>query len=333
MSMALWSDDLSGAETMAESAAKFRERQEKLPFRHSSFSFEDSAAYAVWREEKLAAYPRRIEDFVVEVEDLGALSGAEVEAICRLARLANMALYSARSNVADEQATRRNLIAFGRAFGLVAMEDHRSAEADGIVRIEVVDEGGRLGYIPYTDRPINWHTDGYYNFHGPERSVRAMLLHCMRPAGKGGVNRLLDPEIAYIRLRDSDPRLVEALIHPEAMTIPESVEANGRVRPENVGPVFFVDVRGGLGMRFTARKRNVVWRDDPTTRAAVARLEAVLAEDPLVIETRMEAGQGLICNNVLHDRTGFEPSAEAGRGRLLFRIRYADRIDAALVRL
>ena len=27
---------------------------------------------------------------------------------------------------------------------------------DGIVRIEVVDQGERLGYIPYTDRPINW---------------------------------------------------------------------------------------------------------------------------------------------------------------------------------
>ena len=154
-----------------------------------------------------------------------------------------------------------------------------------------------------------------------------MLLHCMRPAGQGGVNRLLDPEIAYIRLRDSDPRLIEALTHPEAMTIPESVEANGRVRPVNVGPVFFTDARGALGMRFTARKRNVVWRDDSATRSAVALLESVLAADPLVLETRMEPGQGLICNNVLHDRTGFAPSEETGRDRLLFRIRYADRID------
>ena len=158
--------------------------------------------------------------------------------------------------------------------------------------------------------------------------MRAMLLHCMRPAGEGGVNRLLDPEIAYIRLRDSDPGHIEALMHPEAMTIPASVEANGRVRPENVGPVFYVDPRSGaLGMRFTARKRNVAWRDDPATRAAVAKLEAILREDPLIVETRMEAGQGLICNNVLHDRTGFAPSNDAGRGRLLYRVRYADRID------
>ncbi len=291
------------------------------------FSLDDAAAYGAWREAKLDAYPGRLEDFVVEVKDLAEPTPAERQAILRLARTANMALYATRAHLSDERETRRGLVAFGRAFGLVAMEDHRSAEADGIVRIEVVDQGDRLGYIPYTDRPINWHTDGYYNFHGFERAVSAMLLHCMRPAGEGGVNRLLDPEIAYIRLRDSDPAHIEALMHPQAMTIPASVEANGRVRPENVGPAFYVDPRSGaLGMRFTARKRNIVWRDDPATSAAVARLEAILCEDPLILETRMEAGQGLICNNVLHDRTGFAPAEGGGRGRLLYRVRYADRI-------
>ena len=319
--------------TLRSQEKKILRSQEKIPPGRSQFCLDDRGAYEDWREAKLAAYPKRREDFVVEVGDLGATTPAERDAISRLARSANMAVYVTKSNLDDERATRRALVVFGHAFGLAAVEDHRSAEADGIVRIEVVDQGGRLGYIPYTDRPINWHTDGYYDYHGAERSVRAMLLHCMRPAGQGGVNRLLDPEIAYVRLRDSDPRLIEALMHPEAMTIPESVETNGRVRPENAGPVFFVDARGALGMRFTARKRNVVWRDDPTTRAAVVRLEAVLAEDPLVLETRMEAGQGLICNNVLHDRTGFASSGETGRGRLVFRIRYADRIDAGVAPL
>jgi Taurine catabolism dioxygenase TauD, TfdA family len=314
---------------MAEGAVKISRIAGETASGGSPYCLGDEAAYAAWREHKLAAYPLRPEDFVVEVRDLGAPTRAEREAIRGLARRANMALYIARSGVADERATRRSLVAFGQAFGLVAIEDHRSVEADGIVRIEVVDRGGRLGYIPYTDRPINWHTDGYYNFHGPRRAVRAMLLHCMRPAGEGGVNRLLDPEIAYIRLRDSDPGLVEALMHSEAMTIPESAEANARVRPENVGPVFYVDPRSGaLGMRFTVRKRNVLWRDDPATRAALAKLEDVLRDDPLILKTRLAAGQGLICNNVLHDRTGFACPAEAGRGRLLFRVRYADQIDA-----
>ncbi len=303
---------------MVEVAVKMLELREKEPLRRSPFILEDRAAYEDWRDAKLASYPTRREDFIVEVHDLGAPTPAERDAIRRLAQLANMAVYVTRSNLADERATRHALLAFGHAFGLAAIEDHRSAEADGVVRIEVVDQGGKLGYIPYTDRPINWHTDGYYNYHGPKRAVRAMLLHCMHPAGRGGVNRLLDPEIAYIRLRDHDSRHIEALMHPEAMTIPESVEANGRVRPENVGPVFFTDIRGALGMRYTARKRNVVWRNDPETHAAVARLESVLATDPLILETRMETGQGVICNNALHDRTGFPPAQDSGEAGSCF---------------
>ena len=221
-----------------------------------------------------------------------------------------------RDRAPTTPALERNLIAFGEAFGLTAVEDHRSAGLDGIVRIEVVDQGGRLGYIPYTDRPINWHTDGYYNFHGPDRAIRAMLLHCQSPSASGGVNRLLDPEIAYIRLRDQDASLIEALMRTDAMTIPASIEAGGRVRPENVGPVFFVDPRSGaLGMRFTARRRNVVWREDSVTQRSVEALLGVLRADPLVAETRLAAGQGLVCNNVLHepiptDLHGLQPAME-----------------------
>jgi hypothetical protein len=42
-----------------------------------------------------------------------------------------------------------------------------------------------------------------------------MLLHCVRPAASGGVNRLLDPELAYIALRDAVPALVRALMQPD----------------------------------------------------------------------------------------------------------------------
>ncbi len=314
---------------MLGDAVKSMTRQEKIEVPQDHFRLAEEAAYAAWREKKLAAYPTSAADFLVAVENLAAPTKDERQAILQLVRRANFALYQTPTHLADERQTRRNLIAFGHAFGLTAIEDHRSAEADGIVRIEIVDQGGRLGYIPYTDKPINWHTDGYYSFHGPECAVQAMLLHCMRPAGEGGVNRLLDPEIAYIRLRDLDPGHIEALTHPQAMTIPESVEACGRVRRENVGPVFFRDRRSGaLAMRYTARKRNVVWRDDPATRRAVAALERVLDSDPLIVEVRMEAGQGLICNNVPHDRTAFAPVQGPGRGRLLYRVRYADRIEA-----
>jgi len=291
------------------------------------FDLDDEASYRAWRDVKLARYPARPEDLVVEIRDPALPSASERRAIGERCGRANAALYVFTQAPRDERSLRRDLIAFGAAFGLTAIEDHRSAEADGVVSIEVVRDGGRLGYIPYTDRPISWHTDGYYNYHGPERSVRAMLLHCARDADAGGENRLLDPEIAYVRLRDLDPGHIEALMHPQAMRIPANVEANGAVRPENVGPVFFVHPGdGALGMRYTARKRNISWRDDERTRRAAAALEQILETDPLVLRLRMQPGQGLICNNILHDRTGFVSSAAAGR--LLYRIRYHGRIAA-----
>lgn len=238
-----------------------------------------------------------------------------------------MALYSFPTG-RDEQKLRGDLLSFGVRLGLTALEDHRSAEADGIVRIEAKDAGGRAGYIPYTDQPISWHTDGYYNFHGAGRSVQAMLLHCVRDAPAGGQNRLLDPEIAYIRLRDLDPALIAALMNPQAMTIPANIEADGRVRSANTGPVFFIDpATGALGMRFTARKRSISWHDDAATRCAAAALIGVLKSEPLMMQVRLAPGQGLICNNVLHDRAAFERNQASSR--LLFRIRYHGRIAPA----
>ncbi len=293
------------------------------------FSLADSMAYATWRARKLDLYPARPEALKVSVARLAEPTEAERAAIAERIARANMAIYVTSEAGHEEAAIRSELRSFGRAFGLVAVEDHRSAEADGIVRIEVVDQGGRLGYIPYTDRPIQWHTDGYYNFHGAENCIQAMLLHCVRGAAEGGVNGLLDHEIAYIRLRDASPEFVAALAHPQAMTIPANVEADGRVRAPNVGPVFYVDpVTGGLGMRYTARKRSIEWRDDSTTRAAVAKLELILSDDPLIFRARLRPGEGLICNNVLHDRSGFDPASPAGRGRLLYRIRYGGRVAA-----
>ena len=293
------------------------------------FCLDSDQAYREWRDAKLVAYPAKLEDAMVEIADPFHLTDREYAKVAQLCQRANMAFYTFGTGSRDEHQTRMALFAFGSALGLVVTEDHRSAEADGVVRIEVVKRGGRLGYIPYTDRPINWHTDGYYNFHGPQRSVQAMLLHCYRNAVEGGINRWLDHHLAYIRLRDADGGFIAALMHPAAMTLPASVEENGRIREENTGPVFYVDPRHGtLGMRFSARKRNIVWRDDAVTREAVARLEQLLETDPLVIRAQLGPGQGVVCNNVLHDRSGFAVSDAPEQARLLFRIRYGGLVAA-----
>ncbi len=289
------------------------------------FSLSDAASYAVWREQKLAAYPRSAGELRVSIRDLTSPSAEECAALAAICRKANMALYDSGAAGADAVRVRPALRAFAAALNLRHMEDHRSGEADGIVAIEVADTGGRAGYIPYSNRPISWHTDGYYNYHGPSYCVQAMLLHCVRDAPKGGVNGLLDHEIAYIRLRDRNPAFIEALMHPGAMTIPPGEEAHGRYRPDNTGPVFFADpASGALVMRYTARKRNISWRQDGTTRRALEALEEILETDPLIINYKMNPGEGLLCNNVLHTRSGFE-NGDTGNGRLLYRVRYGGR--------
>ncbi len=303
-----------------------REKAEAFSPSEGPFSLNDEESYAAWRSAKLAADPKAAAELRVTIRDLASPSPGERAALLDLCGRANMALYDSGQLGTDPVRVRPALRALADALKLRRMEDHRSGEADGIVAIEVAGEGGRAGYIPYSNRPISWHTDGYYNYHGPSRCVQAMLLHCARNAAEGGINRLLDHEIAYIRLRDRDPAYISALMHPEAMTIPAGEEAYGRARPDNVGPVFFVDpITNALIMRYTARKRYVSWRQDGATRRAVEALEEILESDPLVISYKMRPGEGMICNNVLHNRSGFDNQG-AHEGRLLYRVRYYDRL-------
>jgi hypothetical protein len=137
----------------------------------------------------------------------------------------------------------------------------------------------------------------------------------------------MDHEIAYLLMRDADPALVAALMQPDAMTIPARTDDDGIVRPAETVPVFFVHpVSGALHMRYTARTRSIEWKDDATVRAAVSFLESLLAgASPYIHRLTLRPGMGLLCNNVLHDRTGFENDAACPR--LIYRARYYDRIQ------
>ena len=281
-------------------------------------------AYLRWRERKLARCPRRVEDLIVEVRDPRNLSESEVEEIRRVCGLANMAVYaSPLAGVADKDIPRR----LGARLGLARLHANPLADEDGISSLEVAPGKSARGYIPYSNRRLLWHTDGYYN--APERRIRAFILHCVRPAA-GGENRLLDHEIAYILLRDADPEYVRALSAPDAMTIPANAEDGTGIRPAQTGPVFSVDA-GALHMRYTARTSSIEWRPDETTGAAVCYLNSILDADspavsPHVFALRLAAGQGLVCNNVLHNRSAFTDDPARGLGRLVYRARYSDRI-------
>ena len=290
------------------------------------FDLADDDCYRTWREKKLRACPGSARDLVVEIDRLDAVSAAEYDRISMRCRDANMAIYSIRGGAPESGDLRATLREFAATFGLRRIDSHLCAAEDGISALRAGENeySGGTEYIPYTDRPLSWHTDGYYN--KPSEQIRAMVLHCVQAAEAGGENALMDPEIAYIRLRDENPDFIAALMHHRAMTIPANQGDPRGTRPARPGPVFAVDAAtGALHMRYTARARHIVWRDDPATRAAVEFLTGILAGDgPL--RFLLSPGQGLIANNVLHNRTGFSDNAEFDRARLLYRARYLDRI-------
>ncbi len=287
--------------------------------------FDDDVAWRAWRAAKLAEHPRRADELIVTLADPARPTARELDALAEVLGRANMVIY--RGPVLDEARARAAVSGLARACGLARFERHRSAGADGLVAIRVTDAPRQAGFIPYSDRPLGWHTDGYYAWGGPEAAIQAMVLHCVRPARSGGLNALLDPEIAYLRLRDRDPALVEALMRPGAMLIPPCEEEDGTVRGETIGPVFFRDpATGRLGMRYTARKRHIAWAEDALTRAAVAALVEIMTDDPAIFRLALEPGMGLLADNVLHDRSGFVDADDPAEGRLLLRLRSYDRI-------
>ena len=294
----------------------------------SPFDLDNAAAYATWREKKLDSAPQRIEDILVPLDDPRALTAPELDALLERCATANMAIYTSNTaGEADKEIPRR----LASQLGLHSLDSNYLSDDDGISPLAVADGMGAAGdpaqrrgeFIPYTDKPIRWHTDGYYN--PPQRTVCSVILHCVQSAASGGENQLLDHEIAYILLRDRDPDFIRALSAVDVMTIPARIEAGGEARGDQPGAVFHVADGGFLHMRYTARTKSIVWKSDAASQAALGALVDLLARPtPWTLRGRLEPGMGLVCNNVLHDRSGFVDSPQ--RRRLLYRARYHDRI-------
>ena len=290
------------------------------------FDPDNDELYRRWRDWKLEAHPRAAADLVVELADPFAITEAEYEALMARIRSANMALYITRA--VDAETGKALIRAIGARLGISQLDANMLADDDGITPLTVIEDGRRPHYIPYTDRPIDWHTDGYYN--PMDRQNRSLNLYCVQDSESGGENAVLDHEIAYILMREADPEFIRAFTHPHCMTLPANVENGRELRPARTGPVFSVNPDdGSLHMRYTARKRNIVWRDDEVTRQAVAFLEGLTgdAASPYIFRHRQAPGHGLISTNVLHDRAGFTDSPE--KKRLIYRARYFDRIKGA----
>lgn len=283
------------------------------------FDVDDDDAYQRWRDWKLSVLPRS-DELIVDLRDPRELTAGERSALLSAIGRGGFAIYRSRVTAEDPGLP----IRLAAQLGMHRLDANWLAHEDGVSRIAVSGAcDGHGGFIPYTERAIGWHTDGYY--HPQQRRIRGMVLHCVRPAASGGENALLDHELAYIAVRDHAPQLLRAMTRPDAMTIPARTDEAGIARAAQPGPVFSVDEEGFLHMRYTARTRSIEWRADPDTQRAATLLREVMTSSPAVRRVRLDAGMGLVGHNVLHDRSAF--ADDPARPRLLLRARFLDRVE------
>lgn len=289
----------------------------------SPFDLNDSSAYQQWRNAKLDNYPKEIGQIIVEVNDIAHLTPEEHQSLLDVCKKTNMVVYRSAHGL-DSKDQLKNVC---MAFGLNHLDKNLYADDDGISALRVTAEKRKFDYIPYSDKPIRWHTDGYYN--RLDNSIKAMVLHCENPSHSGGENQLLDHEIVYILMRDENPQFIRALMQADAMTIPPNIEQGEEIRPAQTGPVFSVNAdTGDLHMRYTARTKSIEWKQDDDVLQAVSFLEHLLSSDmPYIYRYRLKANEGVLSNNVLHGRTKIENGVEREQQRTMYRARYYDRIS------
>ena len=269
-----------------------------------------SAEFLRWAEEKERNIPHNIDGIIVNIHDINNVKISEIAKIKETINKCNSCIYS--SKIALKSNT--NLLKFVESIGMKTY-DRNNIESNEISTITPL-ENNKINYIPYTDKSLNWHTDGYYD----KKSIFSWLLHCVHPATHGGENYLLDHELAlreYV-LRYDD---INNLMSEDALTIPESKETS---RSEISTYIFSIKNQyKKLHMRFSMRKDNI--GTSPKAGDAVTKLKQTIENDcaKYSLTYKLQKNEGIITNNILHGRKAFKDDKVK---RKLLRIRSYERL-------
>ena len=269
-----------------------------------------SAEFLRWAEEKENNIPQNTDGISVNIHDINNVKISEIAKIKETIHKYNSCIYS--SKVALKNNT--NLLKFVESVGMRTY-DCNNIESNEISTITPL-QNNKINYIPYTDKPLNWHTDGYYD----KKSIFSWLLHCVNPATQGGENYLLDHELAlreYV-LRNDD---INNLMAEDAITIPESKETS---RPEISTYIFsFKNQYKKLHMKFSMRKDNI--GISPKASSAITKLREIIENDcsKYSLTYKLQKNEGIITNNILHGREAFKDDKVK---RKLLRIRSYERL-------
>jgi len=285
----------------------------------SPFILENQTEYQKWREHKLSLYPININKSSIIFDDNKKIDNNKINQLKNIIKKYNFAIYEFTSKLNDN-----HLLDFCTKLDLIDFVSNLLADNKGISNI--TDQKNKTSklqsveYIPYTNKQLNWHTDGYY--YPINASVKSFLLHCMSPAENGGENILLDHEIIYIYLRDHNPEFIKILMQNNIMEIPKNknIENSHPI----IGPVFYTDEDDFLNMRFTSRQKNIFWKKNDMIKKIKDFIYGFIIDDnKYKFSILLKENQGYIANNILHKR---EEYTDGANKRLLKRLRFSKRI-------
>ena len=269
-----------------------------------------SAEFLRWAEEKEKNIPQNSDGILVNIHDINNVKTSEIAKIKETIYKYNSCIYS--SKIALKSNT--NLLKFVELVGMRTY-DCNNIDSNEISTITPL-QNSKINYIPYTDKPLNWHTDGYYD----KKSIFSWLLHCVNPATQGGENYLLDHELVlreYL-LRNDD---INNLMAEDALTIPASKDTS---RPEISTYIFsFKNKYRRLHMRFSMRKDNI--GTSAKASPAIIKLREIIEGNcaKYSLTYKLQKNEGIITNNILHGRKAFKDDKVK---RKLLRIRSYERL-------
>ena len=164
-----------------------------IAYQFSPFHLTNEQQYQSWKADKLQNYPQSISELIVPIKNPFQLESNELAQLKQLLSKTNMAIYALSSTDFSQKSIPEVI---GHQLGIRQLDKNECADNDSFTSIQVMQNGLHNTYIPYSNKPLNWHTDGYYN--KLNEQIYSMVLHCVRNASVGGVNQLLDFEIVYL---------------------------------------------------------------------------------------------------------------------------------------
>jgi hypothetical protein len=270
-----------------------------------------SEDFIEWSAKKDLNIPSNINDLKVSISDINHVSKAEISQIKQKLTKFNCCIYASGTDLDDNS----KIMRFAQSLGMRTFDSH-NIDDSAISTISANKDENNMRYIPYTNKGLNWHTDGYYD----SKPIFSWLLHCIEPALSGGENFLLDHELAireYILKYDD----IIYLTNNETFSIPTDEVAKREITSNYV-----CDMNNEykkLHMNFSMRKENIIVNKD--SESAMSKLIKIIKEDckKYHLTYKLSKSEGIVSNNILHGRNAFKDGRVM---RKILRIRSHERL-------